>query len=183
VSAKIDMMGKRFGRLVIVGELARRCKIDTHLLYLAKCDCGADVRVRGYTLRTRHTQSCGCLRREKWQLAPGEAAKNDMMRCYVKNAKDYGRVWEIPIEKFKELVVKDCFYCGVPPANVWREKRSNFKYNGLDRVDNSKGYTLDNVVPCCGHCNMTKRERTMEQFVEHCRKVVHLYDQRLAGGA
>lgn len=27
---------------------------------------------------------------------------------------------------------------------------------GLDRVDNSKGYVFENVVPCCGVCNVIK---------------------------
>ena len=27
---------------------------------------------------------------------------------------------------------------------------------GLDRLDNSKGYVLDNVVPCCDKCNRLK---------------------------
>lgn len=30
----------------------------------------------------------------------------------------------------------------------------------IDRKGNTQGYTLDNVVPCCTHCNNTKRTRT-----------------------
>jgi hypothetical protein len=26
---------------------------------------------------------------------------------------------------------------------------------GLDRKDNKKGYSINNVVPCCGRCNST----------------------------
>lgn len=31
--------------------------------------------------------------------------------------------------------------------------------HGLDRIDNSKGYTLDNVLKCCGFCNAIRRDR------------------------
>lgn len=40
---------------------------------------------------------------------------------------------------------KDCTYCGDKIATI-----------GLDRIDNDKGYTVDNVVPCCGDCNWTR---------------------------
>lgn len=40
-----------------------------------------------------------------------------------------------------------CSYCGtteIPPS--------------LDRIDNDKGHTLDNVVPCCARCNYIRRD-------------------------
>jgi hypothetical protein len=37
-----------------------------------------------------------------------------------------------------------CIYCGL----LIRATGS-----GLDRIDNSKDYTIDNVNPCCGTCN------------------------------
>lgn len=30
-------------------------------------------------------------------------------------------------------------------------------YNGVDRVDNEKGYTKENCVPSCGSCNFKKK--------------------------
>jgi hypothetical protein len=37
--------------------------------------------------------------------------------------------------------------------------------HGLDRIDNSAGYELGNVVPCCTRCNMTRGDRyTYEEF-------------------
>lgn len=40
-----------------------------------------------------------------------------------------------------------CYYCGHP---------LNETGIGLDRLDSDRGYVLDNVVPCCGTCNMAK---------------------------
>lgn len=51
-----------------------------------------------------------------------------------------------------------CHYCG--EANiVWNEFIGNgrHKYN-LDRKDNTRGYTCDNVVVCCKDCNFMKRD-------------------------
>jgi hypothetical protein len=42
----------------------------------------------------------------------------------------------------------------------------NYTYNGLDRVNNSKGYTRTNVVPCCIICNNAKRTLSLSEFLE-----------------
>ena len=39
-----------------------------------------------------------------------------------------------------------------------------FVYNGIDRVDNSKGYTLNNILVCCYDCNTKKGAITKEMI-------------------
>lgn len=60
--AFIDVIGQRFGRLVVLGH-ARTTAHDR--LWLARCDCGAQVEVTATNLRSGHTASCGCLQRER----------------------------------------------------------------------------------------------------------------------
>jgi hypothetical protein len=65
----IEMLGRRFGRLVVVKELKKRAK-DRCIRYRCRCDCGRNrVIVEGWNLRAAvragHSISCGCLRREK----------------------------------------------------------------------------------------------------------------------
>ena len=50
-------------------------------------------------------------------------------------------------EQYFELIQKHCSYC-----NYYNEE----EINGIDRVDNSKGYILENCIPCCKHCNRMK---------------------------
>lgn len=54
----------------------------------------------------------------------------------------------ISLEQYTDLLNKPCFYC----------KKSILNETGcsLDRLDNSIGYNLDNVVTCCGSCNQIK---------------------------
>src|SRR3990167_2247535 len=47
-----------------------------------------------------------------------------------------------------ELFIGECHYCGAKDIN---------RFSGIDRKDNSKGYTRDNVVSCCTMCNMIKK--------------------------
>jgi hypothetical protein len=41
-----------------------------------------------------------------------------------------------------------------------------FTYNGIDRIDNSQGYIIDNVVPCCTKCNIAKGRQSIQEFKE-----------------
>lgn len=58
----IDLTGKRFGKLV-VQEHAGVSKFKA-ALWKCRCDCGKEVIVNSNALRTGHTQSCGCKRKE-----------------------------------------------------------------------------------------------------------------------
>jgi hypothetical protein len=48
-------------------------------------------------------------------------------------------------------------YCHYPPRGG---------FNGIDRVDNSKGYILGNCVPCCSWCNRAKADGTLAKFMD-----------------
>ena len=63
-------------------------------------------------------------------------------------------------EDFMALWGQNCLYCGEKIEGI-----------GIDRVDNSKGYTIENVVPCCHRCNMMKWSMTSDDFIEACLKV------------
>lgn len=63
-------------------------------------------------------------------------------------AKRQGLEWNISLEQFEELISMKCFYCENPHLA--------FTGRGLDRKDNLKGYTMDNVLPCCGSCNIIR---------------------------
>ena len=42
---------------------------------------------------------------------------------------------------------------------------------GIDRKDNTLGYTLENSVPCCPTCNFAKRGLSVIEFIEWARRV------------
>ena len=57
---KIEMIGRRFGRLVVVKDAEPTIRGKT-LRYVAKCDCGGRITVRGNNIRNGNTRSCGCI--------------------------------------------------------------------------------------------------------------------------
>ncbi len=62
--------------------------------------------------------------------------------------------WSISLVEYESLRLELCHYCrgALPKYGV-----------GLDRLDNSIGYTIENVVPCCGNCNKLRGERLTPQ--------------------
>jgi hypothetical protein len=62
----IDMLGKRFGRLVVTeraGSDQSHASSQSLALWRCICDCGTEITAVGAHLRRGSTRSCGCLRR------------------------------------------------------------------------------------------------------------------------
>jgi hypothetical protein len=52
-----------------------------------------------------------------------------------------------------------CHYCHEPLIYLRHSKTDNkgrYMRVNMDRVDNEKGYVLDNIVPCCKVCNLSR---------------------------
>jgi hypothetical protein len=96
----------------------------------------------------------------------GQAACNELIAQYRRGAEVRSFSWSLTNEQAIALFTQDCFYCGRPPAQRTGKKANNgcFIYNGIDRVDPKRGYTSDNVVPCCRHCNWVKGASTLDEF-------------------
>jgi len=87
----------------------------------------------------------------------------------------------ISIDDYARTTQQPCAYCGAPPTNVTKWKNSPITYNGVDRVDNHKPYTVENIVACCKRCNAMKSGLSVAEFLEHVQRIAaHL--ERPQGG-
>ena len=164
----VDRTGLRYGRLLVLKRTGNDKHRHTH--WLCHCDCGNDVVVSGNHLHSEATQSCGCLRVERSLVAhllpKGVTAFNALVRSFKSDAKRRGLEWQLTDEQVRHLTKQRCHYCGAKPSRIKRSKGSvgDYAYNGVDRVDNTRGYTIDNVVSCCFTCNRAKNTMTLEEF-------------------
>lgn len=69
---------------------------------------------------------------------------------------------------FVILSQMNCFYCNSVPLNLTTEpvSKQSFFYNGLDRINSSIGYYINNILPCCKNCNWMKHVRSINDFNE-----------------
>jgi hypothetical protein len=154
------------------GKLAR---------WLCVCNCGSKITVIGNNLRRGSHKSCGCYKSEAirrfQQLPKGQASFNALYKDYKKKAIAREYAWELSKEDFKKITSSNCYYCYVEPSQVYgngQKYNGLYTYNGIDRLYNDKGYTLENSVPCCGECNIEKGRITPEL-------VLRLYDVYFGG--
>lgn len=166
-----DLEGKRFGKLVVTAHVRRRTgKTGNSLIYWkCVCDCGTEHWAWSWNLKAGNVKSCGCLSK----LPDGECAIRNIYRSYRNKARIYNREFSISIDEFKKITSQNCNYCNCEPYKIARNKYKTGEtlYNGLDRVNNNGGYTLDNIVACCERCNRAKLEMGHQEFLEWIAKV------------
>ena len=80
--------------------------------------------------------------------------------------------FELTDDDFKQLTKRPCYMCGKSINNSLSPEHSN----GIDRFDNSVGYTLKNTEPCCKTCSYMKKELSHENFID---KLVDIYYNNL----
>lgn len=140
------------------------------------CECGKET-----VGVLRDKKSCGCLQKEitrenniKKRLNSGEANFNRLYKSYQRSAKNKNRDFNLTKEQFKNLINKNCHYCDRPPSSEGMFNEFSFgafKYNGIDRINSSMGYILENCVSCCSMCNLGKRKLTQQDFFNWVCKV------------
>jgi hypothetical protein len=162
-----DLLSKKFGELEVV-EKSSKVDNQYRTFWISKCSCGKTVETRIDRLISGKTRSCGHLSNSSKGLMAnkGRSALTKLYTHYKESARSHSRVFDIPMEYFERLVTQNCYYCNSKPANVVvvGVRKDTIIYNGLDRVDNQKGYTLENVVPCCEICNRGKRTKDFSFF-------------------
>lgn len=181
MGAFIDETGNRYGHWFVLSR-AEEDK-GRSAAWVCRCDCGIVKAVKGDSLRHGRSKSCGCLHLNIISLPRGEAAFNSVFRNARRRADRFGREWKLTKDQVAFLTSQNCYYCGRSPSHSMDEKRHNgsYIYNGLDRVDNTGGYTIENVVPCCGTCNIAKRATSLNEFRDWIAKAYnHLWQEEYA---
>ena len=148
-----------------------------------RCDCGKEHIAGMGDVRRGKINSCGCQRHKG--LPPSQVSFNQLLSGYRAGANARGYTWELSVEDFKNLTSGNCVYCGEPPRNweTYSRQRSPhitavYVYNGIDRIDNSLGYTKENCVSCCTMCNYMKSAYTRELFLNHIKKIYEYNKER-----
>lgn len=145
------------------------CK-DCHILYQKKFRRG-----KGYEREWRHRDWQGYLERVKqYRRTPGGYYASFKYRKYKL---EFSRQQFI---KWDNNQIRQCFYCDIPekimlslPEFYKKRGVGDFHRLTIDRKDNGKFYSLNNIVLACPRCNETKGELfTAEEFKEIAQRYI-----------
>ena len=166
----INLAGQKFGKWTATNQTYRQ---NGRTLRLCNCDCGNQRWVLTHGLISGHTKSCGC----SIKLPPGRASRNRLLLDYKMSAKRRDLSWSLIDTEFDHLVTGNCHFCRRPPSRMRRQRHCNgaFYFNGIDRLDNDRGYEIKNVVTCCKICNYAKGKMNMKEFTQWVKDLSEAY--------
>ena len=193
VGKYINLIGKRFGKLLVIERVINPKSYKAHFRCL--CDCGRTKTIGSYYLQNSmgNEASCGCERNIVCRKLsdPKDASYNSVITGYRLGAKKRDKQWLLAREDAIALMCQNCHYCGIPPsqnrnAYYWKDivertiAKSAKKWktdaaiiiNGIDRIDNAGDYTKDNCVACCKICNSAKSDMTLLEFQTWIQRLI-----------
>ena len=184
----------RFGKWTVVGNPE---KFHHSTVWLCKCDCGELQKVDSWALRNGKSKQCikckifitlkspqvkqkrkETFKKKNFETQP---ALNEVFGMYKTNAKKRGYEFSLTKELFKNIIVQCCHYCGCEPSKTYysyNKDHSTFTCNGIDRKNNTLGYTEENSLPCCEPCNRAKLEMSYNEFKSWINRVFHNFGDK-----
>ena len=158
-----EYIGKIFGNFLVIDI---DLKVNNKIYFECKClKCNSITYIRSDGLSKNRVGCKYCI---------GEWRKNNFEKRYKhllpKNirhkyihfkcaAKKRNLEFLLTKEEAHLLFNAPCYYCGKQYCL------------GIDRLNNSMGYTKENSVPCCGCCNKMKMDLTLPFFIQQIKKI------------
>lgn len=178
----VNLTGQKFGKWTVVG--ATKCpaflKSTKHKYWAVICECGTESITTGSHLRFGKSKGCQKCAMKSFRKEKGHSSFILRYGIYRRTAQTRNLSFNLTHEEFKTLTQQDCFYCGAKPSMVSKSKTGygEYIYNGIDRKDNTLGYSINNCVAACKTCNFAKNDLELDVFLNWVKSI---YNHSLKG--
>lgn len=145
MSKKINRIGLRYGRLIVIAESP---SVNSRSMWLCRCDCGKEKVISGECLQSGKTQSCGCLYLESAsKLNKKHGMCNTRLfyiwqsmrhRCTIKNDRAYKNYGARGIKVCEEWSKDFMNFYNWAMNNGYTDKLT------IDRIDSNGNYEPSN---------------------------------------
>jgi hypothetical protein len=169
-------INEKYGNLFIVKQVESNKRRNAKFECL--CDCGTVCIKLGHLLRTKKTQSCGCLRKKntKYMRFKGLYEIPGTYFGHIRSgAEKRDLEFNITIEYIWTLFLKQNRKCVL--SNILLSFPKNYKDKtgnaSLDRIDSSKGYIEGNVQWIHKDINKMKQDLNEQYFIDMCTKIAN----------
>lgn len=180
----IYAINDKIGDWTVIGYI----KKEDREYIICKCQCGNISHIRQRNLnrgKSIRCKKCSNIKNKEINLIDIDILMtNSIYNAYIKRSELKKLEFTLDVPKFSELIHGSCYYCGALPMNMFARKRCGIDqvsyYNGIDRIDNNKGYVESNCVSCCPICNYAKSTLLKDQFLEWVKKIYTHQFKRLS---
>lgn len=157
----------KYGTLLVLSNYTKKgttyCK--------CKCNCGKITHVDAYQLRNHKIKSCKNCSNYKGYKDISLSYWNNFKRSCLKRGYQFNitmqQVWNM-----YEKQNKQCKLSGVT-IQFCRSFRKNQKHHSvsIDRIDNNKGYTIDNIQLIHKKINIMRHVMSISEFIKWCELI------------
>ena len=177
MNAIVELTGKSFGRLTVLGRSPRKSAAGA--MWLCRCECGNETHVASQKLRDGKTVSCGCYRREQSGNLNLRHGLSNKSRTYKSWKEMRRRCTSKTADQYKWYGGR-----GIKVCDRWNDYELFLEDMGdrpegmtLDRINNDGDYEPEN---CCW---ATHKEQTRKQTTNKLSEdlAAQLRDDRASG--
>jgi hypothetical protein len=176
------LKGKKFGMLTCIRFSHKNNKWIPYFYW--RCDCGKEILNSAPSIVYGTKYSCGCTRRKyiyrnahsQWE------GYEEISKTYWSSIQYSAKKRHLPInvsmkDAWDKFIQQDrkCALTGIPihfPTGRYIPDGTA----SLDRIDSTKGYTIDNIQWLHRIVNYMKQKTSQTEFIEWCRKVANYSD-------
>lgn len=178
----LDITNKKYGKLTAIRPLEHRSKRGR--CWLVRCDCGKECqcllsRLQGGCVRScRECDKDLAIKNTRWK-GFGEISGN--IWCSIsRGAKTRAIDFEITIQEAWDLFLKQDRKCALTDELlIFSNKKAKLCLKettaSLDRIDPTKGYTINNIQWVHKRVNRMKNVYQNQEFIDTCIKVANKY--------
>lgn len=176
INRKNNLIGKKFGKLKVLNISSKRKSIR-YRYWVCICDCGTVKSIRSTHLTQGNVKSCGCDHHKRgkenchwrgYQDIPSHIFSGIRIQ-----AKNRNIPFKITIKQMWNIFRKQKGKCALSGMRLYFNSSSRTKDGNasLDRVDSSRGYSLNNIQWVDKNINKMKNCLSEEQFLNFCKSV------------
>lgn len=191
----IDLTGKTFGEWFVICRAPNHITIGGTIIseFWCECSCGYILKIRSKRLRTLgndRCKRCAVIKSGKERAKFYNDIPIDTFNKIEIQAKKRNLEFNITIKELWSLFLKQNKKCALSGIDIgFCVKQSIYKTNGwkarwvhtasLDRIDNSRGYTIDNIQWVHKDLNYMKQDYSEEYCYNMWKKYIEVYEKKI----
>jgi len=181
---KLDLVGHKFNQFTVLKKIGSRGQPGRQSIYwLCQCECGNTRELPTKSINRGDCKSCGCYMKSKEYsrsnyLWNGHGDIHGKWWGNVKKgAQRRGHSFDISIEEAWKIYQKQDGKCALSGVDiVFADSSYGFQHGettaSLDRKNNNKGYTKNNVHWVHKDVNLMKQKMSQKELLDWCKLIV-----------